>query len=84
MRDFYAKDQREDKQRSQNQKLVLSLLPARGYLSIENSSDDLIGFRERSGQIVQNDLLPLILDGEMYKQYYDRRLKELRATLDSL
>lgn len=81
MREVYAKDETEDNQRSRDQKLVLSLLPARGYFCLENSHDEKDQFRARILEFVENKVLPLIMHGESYESYYNRRLKEIEESL---
>lgn len=84
MSSFYAKDEEEDERRSRDQKMVLSLMPARGYFCLDNSNDDTDGFRAAVREVSENYLLRLFEDGETYKDYYYRRQEQLRSTLASI
>lgn len=84
MRNFYAKDAAEDERRSRDQKLVLSLLPTRGYFCIDNADDDKDSFRVTVRNVVETKLLPLFEQGESYEAYYYRRLEQIDATLSGL
>jgi adenylate kinase family enzyme len=80
MRNFYAKDTKEAINRSREQKLVLSLLPSRGYYNIDNSEDDKESFRAKARNIIENHLFPLLETEETYEEYYNRRLKQIEKT----
>jgi hypothetical protein len=84
MSNFYAKDEEEDARRSRNQKLVLSLMPARSYFCLDNSADDRDAFRATVRQVAEDDLLPLFEGSESYEDYYYRRRDQLRVTMESI
>jgi hypothetical protein len=84
MSNFYAKDEEEDQRRSRDQKMVLSLMPARSYFCLDNSADDKDAFRATVRQMAEDELLPLLERGESYEAYYYRRREQLRATMESI
>lgn len=84
MSNFYAKDEEEDARRSRNQKLVLSLMPARSYFCLDNSEDDRDAFRATVRQVAEDELLPLFERDESYEDYYYRRRDQLRATMEAI
>ena len=84
MSNFYAKDDTEDEQRSRDQKMVLSLMPARSYFCLDNTEDDRDLFRATVRQVSEEELLPLFERGESYEAYYHRRREQLRATMESI
>ena len=84
MSSFYAKDEAEDERRSRDQKMVLSLMPARSYFCLDNTDDDRDAFRARVRQVTEDNLLPLFEGGESYEDYYYRRREQLRATMESI
>jgi hypothetical protein len=84
MRSFYANDAKEDIRRGPDQKLVLSLLPTRGYFCIDNSGDDKVSFRVAVRNVVERQLLPLFEHGESYEEYYYRRHEHIAASLSVL
>ena len=81
MRNFYAKDSEEGIKRAREQKLVLSLLPTRGYFNIDNSEDDKDSFRANTRDIVETEIFSLLESEESYEDYYYRRLKQLENNL---
>jgi hypothetical protein len=83
MSEFYAKDTDEDELRSRDQKLILSLLPARSYVCIENNDDNMQTYREVAREVTEERLLPLITGGESYRDYYGRRFNEISEVLGS-
>ena len=84
MSNFYAKDEEEDQRRSRDQKMVLSLMPARSYFCLDNSADDKDAFRATVRHVAEDELLPLLERGESYEAYYYRRREQLRGTMESI
>lgn len=84
MSNFYAKDEEEDQRRSRDQKMVLSLMPARSYFCLDNSADDKDAFIATVRQMAEDELLPVLERGESYEAYYYRRREQLRATMESI
>ncbi|HEU4932282.1 MAG TPA: hypothetical protein VFT48_09375 [Pyrinomonadaceae bacterium] len=84
MSNFYAKDEEEDQRRSRDQKMVLSLMPARSYFCLDNSADDKDAFTATVRQMAEDELLPLLERGESYEAYYYRRREQLRGTMESI
>lgn len=81
MQNYYAKDSAEDRERANEQNMVLSLLPSRGYFVIDNSMDDKESFRITVRTLVENEMLPLLESGESYEGHYNRRLKQIERAL---
>ena len=84
MSNFYAKDEAEDEQRSRDQKMVLSLMPARSYLCLDNTTDDRESFRALVRQVSEDELLPLFDRGETFEKFYYRRRHQLRSIMETI
>jgi len=84
MSNFYAKDEAEDELRSRDQKMVLSLMPARSYLCLDNTTDDRESFRALVRQVSEDELLPLFDRGETFEKFYYRRRHQLRSIMESI
>jgi len=59
-------------------------MPARSYFCLDNSGDDKDAFRSTVRQVAEDELLPLLENGESYEDYYYRRRDQLRATMESI
>jgi hypothetical protein len=68
---------RRDSEEWGNQDLVLALMPARSYVSIDNSDDDLMAYRSACETIIDRSLKPLIEGPEKLVDFYRRRINAL-------
>lgn len=69
------------------QTLVLSLLPARAYVRLDNSKDDKdnsVPYSKKIEEAVSNKIMAYFAVRESYREYFNRRYQELTGLLKGL
>jgi len=84
MRRFYAKDAAEDRDRFSDQVRVLSSLPSRKYVCMYNDTDGYDRFAGRCRDVIDGEVIPFLVAGESYRDYFRRRRRELLTVSDSM